>query len=185
MAISIPKLLNTRRQTRKPAVNDSSSGELRNQLVAETGGRNGGGRERWVKPGNNGVCRAAVASNGNVQRETGMAVAAWTQVQAPPQQVPLQPRLQSWPLSWLPGTTWRSTVVPGVRTPCAICMQWCSVVPCENGIWASAPRNGVIASARARRYSDNLWNVPTMKKRVALVPGNTQAGSASFQGIEC
>jgi hypothetical protein len=76
MAISIPKLLNARRQTRKPAVNDSSSGELRNQLVAETGGRNGGGRERWVKPGNNRVCCAVVASNGTVQRETGMAVAA-------------------------------------------------------------------------------------------------------------
>jgi hypothetical protein len=141
--------------------------------VAETGGRNGGGRERWVKLGNNGVCRAAVASNGNVQRETGMAVATWTQVQAPPQQVPLQPRLPSWPLSCLPGTTWRSTVFPGECMPCAICRQWCSEVP-DNETWASAPRKGVTASAKARKYSVNLWNVPTMEKRVALILGNNQ-----------
>jgi len=45
----------------------------------------------------------------------------------------------------------------------------------DNVIWASAPRNGVTASAKARKYSDNLWNVPTMEKRVALILGNNQA----------
>jgi hypothetical protein len=53
-----------------------SGGEPRIQLVAETGGRNGGVRERWVKPGRDAICRFAAGINVSVQREAGMAAVA-------------------------------------------------------------------------------------------------------------
>lgn len=85
-----------------------------------------------------------------------MAAAAWTQVQALPQQVPLQPRPQSWPLSRLPGLAWLSTVLPGACImPCDICVQWCSEGAADNVACASVARKGVTASARVIRKSEN------------------------------
>jgi hypothetical protein len=45
-------------------------------------------------------------------------------------------------------------------------------------LWASVPRNGTTASARARSSSDSRWRIPAMYQRVAPIPGNNQADGA-------
>jgi len=99
-----------------------------------------------------------------------MAGAACAQAHVLPQQVPPQFRVQPWPPSCAPDLS--AVCCRGCVSTCR-CWQSCAAAA-DTPPRASAPRNGVTASAMASRYSESRWQVSAMGGRVALIPQDNQ-----------
>ena len=163
--------MNTIRQTRSACRKRRRHRCDADQIGQETGGRKGGGRERWLKPGKIAICRVASGVNDADSGEALMAGAACAQAHALPQQAPPQPRGQPWPPSCAPDLS--AMCCDGCASNCR-CWQPCVEAAVDTVFRASAPRNGVTASAMASRYSDSRWQVSAMGGRVALIPQHNQ-----------